>query len=925
MKLNAPWRTLGFTAALAASVCGAHAQSGGLKFEPLELDYAKHCLKPPAIKVDRDWTKWTGEKIATPSQKLIDIADAYSSGSGDLVRDSATARRILDYLQVERRYRDGQTVVLDARLVFDANTDKQAMAQAVKDLEAEFARGNTSSTYLLGQAYELGLGVAADKKKALQFYRLSATVGNTSAMIRTVALVRASGGDEADQRIATISALTDLVSAVERRDCSAAGVLYNVYQSGELGVQDEALAIRWYEIVAKSGNVRAAMRLANFYRLGRGVSPDIRRSTFFTEMAADAGDPKGAYETGRAYSLGLGVTPDFSRAVRYLEQAGAGGVDKAWIELARIHAPKVNPGADPRVRFRYLELGANVKEPDPALLVDYATALQDGIGTNPDQKAAVAPLQKAAEAGSATAAWLLGKLYFYRNDGIEHDTKRGLELIRFAATSGEHAAALQLATLYRCGANVEQSAKKADLWQERAAFFGNSSAMHDLAVKEEKSDPLLAELYLRQAARHGSGEAVVELVNAYNDGQWSKPDTGLAERWDQYVSQDGKGELRDDVRIVRALVLKGSGDLSSALALLSEDGFLDLGRAASERGRVLGAMGGDSVKKAEASFEQAVTSGNTAAMWELSSLAELNGEALGHDKDYWLTAAANLGHTKAMIAVAEGQRDLDALEAIFESGKACSTKDLLALARAVLTVDGQNSRVKVMSYVSTAESMSETEDSKSLASVGEALISLGLDDQTRRRGELLLEKAAAAGDVDAARRLGIALAATADNVADTDKAIGYLLTALKPGDDRPAKMLLQSLRQASPGKTPMAFSKLDAMAVGLSSSVLKKVQELSFGEDAVSELGNALIDHAADKGNPAALVILADRKFSGFKTQRDVPAGMLLLEKAAQTGDPEAVRALSAAHEAGFGVAQVDTPARQTDDGANALKGESLQ
>jgi TPR repeat protein len=925
MKLKAPFRTLGFATIVAASVCGALAQTAELKFEPLDLDYAKHCLKPPAVKVDRDWTQWKGEKVVTPSQELIAIADAYSSGSGGLPRDSATARRILDLLKTERRYRDGQTVVLNARMVFEENTDQTAMAQAVKDLEEEFTRGNTGSAYLLGQAHELGYGVAVDKKKALQFYKLSATVGNTSAMIRTVALVRASGGDEAEQKIAAISALTDLVSTVERRDCSASNVLYNVYLSGELGVQDPALAIRWYEVVAKSGNARAALRLANFYRIGRGVAPDIQRSTYFAEMAADAGDPKGAYETGRAYVLGLGVTPDFKRAVRYLEQAGAGGVDKAWVELARIHSPKVNPGADAGVRFRYLELGAKVKDPDPSLLVDYASALLDGVGTAPDLKAAIAPLQKATNAGSATAAWLLGKLYFLPNDGVEHDTKRGLELIRFAATSGEHAAALQLATLYRCGAVVGQSAKKADLWQERAAFFGNSSAMRDLAIKEGQGDPLLAELYFRQAARHGSAEAVVELINSYNSGQWSKTDKALAERWEQYASKDGKGELLDDLRIIRAQALKRSGDMTSALAMLSGDDFLDQGRAASERGRVLDAIGGDSAKKAEASFGQAAASGNASAMWELSSLAAINGEALGHDKEHWQTAAANLGHTKAMIAVAQGKGDLGALEAIFESGKACSTKDLLALARAVLAVDGQNSLAKVTSYVLTAESLSKSEDSNSLAAVGEALISLGQDEQTRRRGELLLEKAAAAGDVDAARRLGIALAVTSDNVADTDKAIGFLMAALKPGDDRPAKMLLQSLRLASPDNTPKAFSKLDEMAVGLSSGVLKKVQELSFGEDAVAQRGNALIEKAAELGNPAALVILADRKFSGFKAERDIPAGMLLLERAAQTGDPEALGALSAAHQAGFGVVQADPHKGQTASGAIAPKGESLQ
>ncbi len=925
MTLNWPMRIMAMAAVLAASVASARSEISSLKFEPLELNYQKHCVGPPKIKTDRDWQQWQGEKVATPSQKLVDLADAYANGLGGLPRDITTAKRLLEYLKNERRYADGRTTLISARILFDEKSDREAMAEAVKELEKEFERGNTSAAYLLGQAYEFGTGVTVDKKKAVEFYRLSATLDNTNAMIRTVVLLRSLKADEAEINIAAVGALTNLVSAVESGDCTAANVLYHVYRTGELGVLDTDLAMRWYDIIAKAGNTRAAMRLGNFYRQGRSRAPDLKKALFYTEMAAKAGDPMGAIETGRAYALGLGTPVNVDRAVRYLEQAGEAEVDKAWFELARMFSPEVNPGADPRVRFRYLDRGSKVEKPDTSLLEDYADALLNGIGTSPNQKAAILPLQMATDAGSAAAAWTLGKLYFYGSADTPQDKKLGLKLIRFAATSGEPAASSLLATLYRCGSNVERSIEKADQWQQRAGFSGSSKAMYALSARDTANDPLLQELYLRQAVRNGSGKAVVDLVDSYKEGRWGKPDSQLAVKWEQYANNDDDRKLRDDVRFSRALELKSAGDPQTALTLLSEDEFQDKGRAAFESARVVAAIGGNQAA-IEDLLKQAVENKNSSAMWELSLMAAKSGGlVLGHDKSYWIQAAAERGHVKARIAIAEGNRDANALQSIFNTGDACAPKELIALASAVLSVEGEKAREKALDYVSTAEGLIEAGDRASLTSVGEALLSLGTDKHTRERGESILKQAAADGDTDAARRLGIALAATAKNTSDMDTAIAYLMIAAKPGDDKPMKIVLASLRSSSPTNAPKVFEALNKTVQSLSTPLLKKVQELSFGEDEVAELANSLIENAAQRDNPSALVILADRKFSGFRSQRDIPAGIALLQKAAKTGDPEAMKALAAAYEAGFGVPQNDGQAKQIRAGVKIPKSELVQ
>jgi TPR repeat protein len=913
MNTKANLKILPVLLAFAGLMSNAAAQPGGLKFEPLKLDYARHCKKETPVKLERNWQSWNGEKVSAPSLRLVELAEAYASGTGGLPKDTATAKRILDHLKSGRRYKDLRTILVSARIAFDERTDRAATVDAFNELQQEFERGNTSVVYLLGQAYESGLGVGANKEKALEFYKLAATLGNTNAMIRTASTLKALGTDPEGQVVASVNALTNLVSAVESGDCSAANSLYSVYLSGELGVKDPQLAVRWYDVFAQSGSVRAAMRLGTLYRRGQIVDPDLTKALGYYEQAAAGGDARGAFEAGRAFAVGLGVAQDAKRATRYLEQAGEGGVDSAWPELVRLYSPEINANADLTARFRYLERGIKSAKPDTHILVEYAKALLEGTGTERNAEASMSSLQKAVDAGSADAAWLLGKLYFYGHGDASPDTQSGLKLIRFAATSGEQEAASLLSKLYRCGANVERSSEKADLWQQRAAFFGSGVAMRDLAAHEAERDPFRAQMYLRQAARRGSAKALAQLGESYRLGTWLSPDQELAERWENYASANGEHQLAGELLLIRATAAKNAGKYEEALALLSRSEDLDQGRIDFERARVLRAMSGAGAQSDVISaLKQAVAKGNAPAMWELSLISKESGASvLGHDRDYWLLAAAQAGHAKALIAVAENSGDARGLDEIFSAGKACSATNLTSLAKASLAVEGEKGRVKALGYIAAAEAVLDPSDSSGLASVGEALISMGGDESARLRGQALLEKAAGSGDLDAMRRLGIAMAGTADDTAGRDKALEYLLPSIKPGDDRPIRAVLEILRGASAGNVVKVFAKLDAIAPMLSFSVLKRVNELTLGDDKVSEMGSALMNRASESGNPAALVIMADRKFSGFRTQQDIPGGIALLKKAAETGDAEAVKALAAAYDAGFGVARNEARARE--------------
>ncbi len=100
--------------------------------------------------------------------------------------------------------------------------------------------------------------------------------------------------------------------------------------------QDFALASKLLVELASSGNAEAQYRLANLYRVGRGVPKNIVKAFILMNAAAAADHLEAQYSLGTMYLTGQGTVIDRSKAKRWLTIAAKRDHPFAQNKLAKL-------------------------------------------------------------------------------------------------------------------------------------------------------------------------------------------------------------------------------------------------------------------------------------------------------------------------------------------------------------------------------------------------------------------------------------------------------------------------------------------------------------------------------------------------------------------------------------------------------------
>lgn len=140
------------------------------------------------------------------------------------------------------------------------------------------AQGHVMALNMVGRCYDLGWGVAVDKTRAADCYRVAAERGLDWAMYN----------------YATLLAL------------------------GHGVAEDKHAALAWFEKAAKLGNAKAINFVGSFHEDGWVVSRDLTKAARFYERAAEGGDFRGMFNHARMLA-DKGRTED---ALKWIERAG---------------------------------------------------------------------------------------------------------------------------------------------------------------------------------------------------------------------------------------------------------------------------------------------------------------------------------------------------------------------------------------------------------------------------------------------------------------------------------------------------------------------------------------------------------------------------------------------------------------------------
>ena len=152
-------------------------------------------------------------------------------------------------------------------------------------------------------------------------------------------------------------------------------------------------------------------------------------------------------------------------------------------------------------------------------------------------------LVKKAEAGDATAQWMLG-CYYYGGVGVGKDEKEAVKWYTKSAEQGNPQAQYNLARCFSTGAGVAKNEKEAVKWYTKSADRGYMSGQFCLGlcyykgIGVEKDEKKAVKLFT-QSALSGHPTAQFSLGLCYDTGTGVEKDENAAVRWYTRSAEQG--------------------------------------------------------------------------------------------------------------------------------------------------------------------------------------------------------------------------------------------------------------------------------------------------------------------------------------------------------------------------------------------------
>ncbi len=205
-------------------------------------------------------------------------------------------------------------------------TEKDA-AKAVTYYRFAAEQGHAIASYRLARCYDRAIGVPKDAHQALYYYERSAELGGVTAL--TVLGLR---GDskKSDARLSVAAGKGNAEAAWEL-------ALRTEKRTDEAAKTDR---IKYLQIAANGGHVKATYYLALALDAGDGVTPDRVAATSRLREAAERGYAPAQYRYGLCLGMGRGTDRDITTARLWLTRAAQNGIAEANDALAMLTDPE---------------------------------------------------------------------------------------------------------------------------------------------------------------------------------------------------------------------------------------------------------------------------------------------------------------------------------------------------------------------------------------------------------------------------------------------------------------------------------------------------------------------------------------------------------------------------------------------------------
>ncbi len=307
--------------------------------------------------------------------------------------------------------------------------------------------------------------------QAAAAYRRAADAGNADAMLKLASMVAVGQGYARSPILAQRLIETAIASGHESAGLEALGDFYMLPAE----FHEEKLAAEAYEKAADAGNGAAMLKLAALYVDGRGVTASFSRARQTINRAIDAGEvAAGSRMLGDLYRA-PGPNQDFDAAAKAYQAAADAGDTTSMVRLAHMLWSKTELPVDYSRATLLLEQAISAG--------DFAAAGEEmgDLYIASDINRAIGGYQKAADAGNASAAIKLARI-FMGTDAGEPRFADAEKLLQRAADAGSADAWEALGDLRQTEGSPLHDVNGAASAYGKAAAAGSAAAAGKLAV-----------------------------------------------------------------------------------------------------------------------------------------------------------------------------------------------------------------------------------------------------------------------------------------------------------------------------------------------------------------------------------------------------------------------------------------------------------
>ena len=400
----------------------------------------------------------SGSPVFSKDFKVIGIADS-SDNEGQNLNFAIPVSKLRNLIQ-------------ENKMVLGITETEEAVEPSESSFDEELAsyENNEDKTpqelFDLGRAYAMGIGVAKDYKKAVDWYKKAANQGHARAQYNLGEMYEYGNGVAQDYK----KAVFWYKKAANQGHADAQNNLGFMYSEG-IGVeQDDKEAVSWYQKAANQGNAAGQENLGWMYKRGKGVAKDYKKAVYWLEKAANQGSVALQYNLGGMYHEGDGVAKDYKKAASWYQKAANQGDADTQENLRLTYEKAAGYGdVDDQENIRLMHKKA-VDQGDAGAQENIRLVHKKAIGQGDvdAQENLRLMYEKAANQGNASAQNNLGVMY-KRGEGIAEDSKKAIYWLEKAANQGHADAQYNLGLMYKKGDGVVQDYEKAVYWLEKAA------------------------------------------------------------------------------------------------------------------------------------------------------------------------------------------------------------------------------------------------------------------------------------------------------------------------------------------------------------------------------------------------------------------------------------------------------------------------